>query len=391
MRILLIKAVEDVHPYSVFARALARELTALGHEAVVSDQTGQVVDGRASVEALVRDLERTGCEAVVSFSSYFGNVTLADGRSLFDAAGVRFLGWQLDHPIYAPQSLARALHGRFAVYANESHRRFAQALGLPGRGTVLLAGGEAPAAALRDPGEREWPILVAATFNGEPQALWAAMEDSPGKRLLEGVVGRLLDDREASLLDAFEGTVAALGLEARLGEDPDFDDQMIAFLREPLTFVRHLDRVRTLRAIVEAGLPVTICGGDWRGYLGARANVTYLDQRIDFPDMPAFYGRARIVLNLNAGNGACERAIQAALAGAAVVSDDSATLRAAFGAGEIAWFHHARPDEAVAQLADLLESGRGEAMAARAHATALGSALWRHRAAAITDFLQGPP
>jgi hypothetical protein len=39
MRILLIKAMADGHPYSHFVLALRRALSELGHEAVVSDQS----------------------------------------------------------------------------------------------------------------------------------------------------------------------------------------------------------------------------------------------------------------------------------------------------------------------------------------------------------------
>ena len=44
MRILLVQPFEAYHPYSVFAKALRAELEALGHVAVVSDQSAKVVN-----------------------------------------------------------------------------------------------------------------------------------------------------------------------------------------------------------------------------------------------------------------------------------------------------------------------------------------------------------
>jgi hypothetical protein len=391
MRILIIKAMADSHPYSVFARALASALDELGHAAAVSDQEPYVANGAAETRPLLAELQASRYDAVLSFSSYFGGLAVGGGPSLFDALGVKFVGWQLDHPIYAPQSLAPVLRNRFAVYPNRNHLRYAQAVKLPGRGTVMLPGGDPPARPPKDHSARPTAILVAATYRGEPQRLWEGLEDSPGKRLLTGVIDRLLKDREASLLDAFNETSAKLRLGARLGQDPAFDAQMRNFLCEPLTYVRNLDRIAIIRALVEAGLPVTICGGGWEALLGRPANVTYLPPA-PFEDMPALYAEARVAINLNAGNGGSERAVAAALAGAAVVSDYSQQLDAEFGGGDgIAFFNRARPETAASVAAGLLESGRGEAVAARGQARMAAAGLWRHRAAELVRFVEAGP
>ena len=391
MKLLLIKALSDNHGYTQFIRALDLGLKALGHEPAVTDQEPQVVNGAAPPDDLIRQLQLARYDAVVSFSSFFGAVTLQNGASLYDHLGIRFLGWQLDHPIYAPQSLTRGLANRDAVYCNHNHLRFAEALKLPGRGTTILAGAEPDPAADRPYRSRDWPVFIAANFTGEPQAVWEQMEESTGKALLTGVVSRLLSHREASLLDAFNDACADLGFAARLGDDPAFDDQMIAFLREPLTYVRQVDRIALIRALADSGLPVTLSGPGWRDYLGERTNVTFIDRWTDFADLSGLYANAKIVINLNAGNGACERAVYAAAAGAAVVSDDSADLARQFTApDEIAFYDRTKPGDAVAIVSHLMESDAGEAMAERGQAKVLSSGLWRHRAQQMIDFLEAP-
>lgn len=387
MKVLLIKAMAEGHPYSHFGFSLQRALSELGHEAVVSDQSIHVVNGAAPANHLAAELQASRYDAVLSFSSFFGGVTLNDGRSLFDALDVKFVGWQLDHPIYAPQSLVSALQRRYAVYSNPNHLRYAQAVKLPGRATTMLPGGEPPRGEVKDFRSRKWPIFVAATWNGEPQRLWEQLEDSPGKRLLRGIVERLLADREASVLDAFNDTSAKLKLGARLGDDPGFDAQMRNFLCEPLTYVRNVDRINIVRSLVDAGLPVTICGTGWETFLGERSNVTYVGQ-VKFEDLPALYGDSRIVLNLNAGNGACERAVYAALAGAAVASDHSAPLDELFGSGEgIGFFNRAKPLTVANVVGRLLDVNQGEAVARAGQEKAMRSGLWRHRAQQLVDFV----
>jgi hypothetical protein len=389
LKLLLIKAMADRHLYSHFAEALRQALTELGHEATISDQFVNVIDGVGQTAPLVAELQSARPDAIVSFSSFYGDLTLGNGVSLFDALGVKFIGWQLDHPIYVPKALHRALQGRYAIYSNRNHLRYAQAVKLPGRGVTLMPGGELPAAAMKDHGARDVPILVAATWNGVPERLWEQTPDSPGKQLLMGVIDALMQDPKASLLDAFNGAAAKLGLGARLGDDPAFDAMMHDFLREPLTYVRNIDRINIIKALVDGGLPVTICGPGWEGLLGERKNVTYRG-RIDFKDIQATYGDARVVLNLNASNGASERAIYAGLAGAAVVSDASDELDALLGEGRgVAFFNRTRPETVAQVVGDLVESGQAEAMGRQAHDTLAGSGLWRHRAQQMVDFAQG--
>ena len=390
MKILLIKAMAEAHAYSQFANALEAALRELGHEPVISDQGGNVRDGVASNHQLVAELQVGRYDAVLSFSSFFGSIRLQDGRSLFDALGVRFAGWQLDHPIYTPQSLTPTLQSRFAVYSNPNHLRYAEAVRLPGRGMSLLPGGELPTTPPADHRNRSHGVLIAAVYRGEPARLWEQLADSPGKRLLTGVVDHLLADPGASLLDAFNATAAQLQLGVQLGQDPAFDSEMMKFLREPLTYVRNLDRLRIVSALVDAGLPVTICGAGWRDRFGDRPNLAYLPP-VDFKDLPALYGDARIVINLNAGNGASERAVHASLAGAAVLSDFSPLLEELFRGGDgLAFFDRAKPLTVAEVAAELLEGGRTDELARRGFERVAGAGLWRHRAAQLVRFLGQP-
>jgi hypothetical protein len=385
MRFLLIKAMPEGHTYSHFVAALQRALSELGHEAVISDQSVHVEGGAAPAGPLAAELQASRFDAALSFSSFFGGATLSNGVALFDALGVKFVGWQLDHPIYAPQSLVRTLQARYAIYSNPNHLRYAQAVKLPGRGMTMLPGAAPSLNPVKDYRARERSVFVAATWNGAPQRLWEQLDDSPGKRLMQGVVDRLLADREASVLDAFNETSAKLRLGARLGEDAGFDAQMRNFLCEPLTYVRNLDRINIVRALVDAGLPVTICGTGWEAFLGERKNVDYVG-RVSFDDLATLYGDSRVVLNLNAGNGACERAVYAAVAGAVVVSDYSQALNELFGDG-IGVFNRAKPATAAAVVGRLLASNEGEATAEKGRQKVLQSGLWRDRAQQLVDFV----
>jgi len=383
MRFLLIKTALQAHVYSQFADRLQTALLEIGQQADISPQTiGQPT-------GLARELMSSKYDVVVSFSSIFGDATVAEtGASLFDLLGVKFVGWQLDHPVYVHHALSQRMDNRHSIYPNHDHVRFSDAVNVHGKSLCLLPGGQA----LDEPSKaykaRQHGVFIAATWNGPPERVWEPPGDSLAKRLFAAIVDHLMADRQASVLDAFNDATRQLKMNARLGEDAKSDEEIIKLLRGPLTYVRNSDRLNAIQQIVDAGLPITICGGGWRDHLGERKNVTFLETRIPFKDMPSVYNDSRIVLNLNAANGGCERALYGMAAGAAVVSEDSGALAASFNAGEdIAFFNRTRPTGIVEVVAALLEGGRGESIAQSGHERVLQTALWRHQAEKLVEFV----
>lgn len=261
VKFLLVTALAENHGYSQLVNSLHEALLEIGQEPTISDQSVHAVDGAVDVNQLARELQASKYDVVFSFSSFFGGAVIADGNSLFDHLGVKFLGWQVDHPIYAPNVLFTPMQNRHTVYSNHNHLRFGEAVRIEGAATTMLLGAQTPKAPPKDYKSREWPVFVAASWNGVPERTWEAMEDSPAKRLLGGIVDWLMDDPEASLLDAFNGTADSLGLGARLGVDREFDESIIEFLRAPLGYLRLTDRINIIRNLALSGVPLTICGG----------------------------------------------------------------------------------------------------------------------------------
>ena len=255
MKILLLKTVPENRVYSQFVNSLHQAFLELGHESTISDQWAYAAGTMIPAHHLAEELIVSRPDAVLSFSSVFASMVLENGQSLFDVLGIKFLGWLLDHPVYAPQSLRRELQGRYAVYSSFNHERFTRAFSLPGKAMTLLPGG-APIKFEKDYHAREWPLFIAASWHGPPERFWDATDKSMGTRLLVGVIDRLLVDRQASLIDAFNGTCAELRIGAVLGQDPAVDEQMRSFLAGALTYVRRLDRFNLMKTLADAGLPI---------------------------------------------------------------------------------------------------------------------------------------
>lgn len=388
MKILILKGLPEGHLYSQSANALQAGFRAAGHDCDLWGKPFYGLPGDAMqpiLSELVDLLARGGYEALVSFGALLGDASLPDGTSVFDAIGVRFLGWAFDHPVDLPGLVSPGLRGRCSIYPNENHRRFAAAIGLRGPGAVLLPGADPPAGRIAPHGERPWPIVIAAAFRRVPTVRpWAHWPDIPQRRLMDQVTDALLASPDASVVEAWSEIAGrnGPGLSEIQSLDPGFET-----FRGPLTHVRNLDRYNQVRALAESGLPVVICGSGWAEVFGDRPNVTFLES-VPFGDIARLYGQSRICINLNAGNGASERAVQAALSGAAVVSDYSSAVETLLGEEGVRFYRRDTPESLVQAAGDLLETGQTEAMGEVARSRVLASGLWRHRAEQAAILLQ---
>jgi hypothetical protein len=371
MKFLLVQTTAPDHLYAVVNRAIASSLARLGHEAQILP-----APAGAPLDQVVGAIHAAAPDHVFSLGSFLGGIAADNGASIFDILGYGFIGWQFDHPLYTEHNLVTPMAGRCSVYPNASHAEFAARLGVCGGSAVLLAGGsplEEPIRAYRD---RSIPILVVATYNGRPDQPWGALPDGAGKALVAAVCARLMADPEVSLAAACDAVRADFGL------GPGLERDLAEPLRRVLTFVRHKDRLDAITALVESGLPVTLVGDGWAGHFGDRPNLTARPS-VPFAEASRLYNDARLVLNLNAANGGCERTIQAMLAGAAVVSDRTASY-AAMGmeSGDLRIFDRLRPDTLPHGVGELLE-GDAEQVAEAGHRRAVTSQLWDHRLAAL--------
>ena len=119
--------------------------------------------------------------------------------------------------------------------------------------------------------------------------------------------------------------------------------------------------------------------------MGSGSSVTILEAR-NYQALSRAYGEHQLVLNLNAANGASERAMQAMAAGAAVVSDYNPLLDAAFHAkSAIEFFDRSRIADTIQIVGELLQSSKGEATAERGRALVGQEHRWEDKAARIID------
>ncbi|HTK35356.1 MAG TPA: glycosyltransferase [Caulobacteraceae bacterium] len=334
------------------------------------------------LDGVVQAIRDAQIDYVLAFGSFSADLRTPDGRSIYDSLGCGLIGWDVDHPAYQFKRFTTPIRKRVQICASESHFRFAQTMGCRTAEALMVPGVEAVA---EDPLPIEdRPILatVAMSWLGEPQVWWNGAKGTPAYSLIEGVVGRLLADREVDMFAAYQATLADTGLEV------NFDENVCNLLSNIGLFVRQYDRFLLGKTLAETDLPCVICGTGWRERLGERPHLTYAES-LDFADLGELYGRSRIVLNLNAANGASERAVLAMANGAAVVSDYSPLLQSQFGnENAIRFFDRRNPISVAEAVTTLLTSGEAQAVADQGRALVSQAHLWPHKAACLMETLE---
>ena len=243
----------------------------------------------------------------------------------------------------------------------------------------MLPGLEACADETPPLGERPIRLVAALSWIGEPNVWWNEAKGTPAYALIEGVVARALADPEVDLLAAFETTQADLGIELPI------DRRVCKMIADIGLFVRQYDRCRLVQALAEADTPWVLCGSGWRGWLGERPHLVFADS-LDYLDLAKLYRQARVVVNVNAANGASERVMMAMGAGAAVISDYNPYL--ADTLGHAIGFYDRIKMSSVADLVGALGCGEDAQNLASQGASVAQRHLWTSKAEEIITSLR---
>lgn len=376
MRILVLRAASRNNVLSRMAEQLFAGLDRPNVERDLLTLGG--LDPAACLAALEARLTAFRPDHVVSFAGF----TADFAAELYDRFGCGLVGWDVDHPAYQYDRFVAGPAKRLQVCASASHVAFRQRIGFRGASAVTLPGVAAVAADPLSLAARPIGVSLAMSWIGEPEVWWARFKGKPVHDLIEGMVERALADDEADLLRAFDAVTRDRGLNLPI------DRNVASIFANVGLFVRRYDRLRLAQALAASGLPCVLHGEGWEGRLGTSGGLIFAPG-IDFADCLAAYGRARVVLNLNAANGGGERAVTAMAAGAAVVSDFSPLLADEFGGGRgIAFFRRADPASIVETLASLEDPATAQAVADAGRSRVAEAHTWRSKAEALVGALR---
>jgi hypothetical protein len=376
LKLLLLKAGSNNNVLRVFIDKLSHHLS------LIDAVNATVLDLLAHPKALTIAF-CSQFDAVISFNAVGTNFTeVVKGQevNVFNYLSLKHLCWMVDDPVYHFSRLLEPNPHRITLFTSELHIRTAEDFQFAGRfGQALGAGSirqTVKAHALRT-----YDIAIAASWMGEPEPFWLDYEAS-----LQNIVLSVIEQvKQSPICNAYPFLKAALFAEDLWLSETGLFEYVLTDIH---SYMRKLDRLAIIRKLVDSGLSVALIGTGWKPIFSTKSNVTYFEDT-NYSDIKKIYEDARVVVNLNAENGACERVFDGIESGAMIFSDFSNALYRAFSHDQgVMFYQKHKADESISGLLRIIEQNETQGFADQAQQVVLAGHTWQYRAQALYELLQ---
>ncbi len=319
----------------LFTEHLKDAFEALGFSSFVYDAGAERESKEALLFLLHQEAGRTGARrfACVTFNNLGYNLDLSDGRNLWEYFDIPYINILMDHPFHYEKPLQKAPSTSIVLCTDLNHvkyiRRWFKHIGrtdfLPHAG-VELGSRHKPLA------ERGIDVLYAGALPVYTVARMIpdldSIPETDGQRMAREVLQELVNHPGRTTEEVMEEYLRTV-----CGELPG------RRIREITVKMRFLDsyatsffREQAVRMLVESGIRVTAYGTGWDQCEWSGHPCLNYGGKVLAPQILPLMNDSKIVLNTMTWfkAGAHDRIFNGMLAGAAVVTDDSAWLRREF-------------------------------------------------------------
>ena len=359
-----------------------RAFSQMGYDTFVFPNIETQEEFTANAERLFLFHER-GIDAVITFNNYGFKMPTKDNRHLWDIWNVPCYNLLFDHPLYYSDTLDNSPAQSVVVCEDRDHVHYVERFYPTVQKSIFLpAGGEE-----LHPNQPKKPIT-----NRTIDVLFIGSNKYDNSYSYDDIDKSLMDDLICNPFKTFEHAMEDILKNAQ----PDLSDAelklMIQQYRSVDLQLGGLYRLEIIRALIEAGITVSVYGEGW--------NQTDLIGQPNFdchPPVPFAEGIAlmedsKIVLNQLSWSkdGCCERIFNAMLQGSVCVTDDSIYLKEQFSNGEDIVFYSLTALEKLPELVSglLQDPDRMQHIADCGYNNASSHHTWAHRAAELAKLLQ---
>lgn len=313
MRLLFFQLQQQSYEsYTYFSESLAAEFRKNGHETCFF---------RAAEEPL-QNMERFSGEsfdAVIDFNSNLPKLRMEDHCYFLDTIQAPFFNVILDHPLYHHDSLKQDLTNYHVVCLDWNHKAYLEAY-YPHIRSVNVIPMTGSAASPTVPfSDRRIPLLFTGSYTSPEEVLDALSHIPPFMQenvhaLIELCTRNPKLPIEAAAQQLFQGTVVT----------ELFPLHMQSFFLAD-TYLRAKTRHDLLQILLEAELPIRICGNGYEKAPFFNQSSGIFMQERPFSETFALMSQAKITLNLMPGfkAGAHDRIFSAMLNGSIALTDGS--------------------------------------------------------------------
>lgn len=326
----------------------------------------------------------------ITFNNLGYNLELPDGSNLWESYGIPYIDILMDHPFHYWKPLDQAPSTAMVLCTDRNHVKYIRRFFSGIRKAAFLPHAGVELGSLHKPlAERGIDVLYAGALPIYTVAKMIpdlnSIPEVDGQNMAQEVLGELVRHPERTTEEVIEDY-----LKDRCS---DISDQR---LREITVQMRFLDsyatsffREQAVRILVESGIRVTAYGTGWDQCEWSGSPYLTYGGKVMAPQILPMMNDAKIVLNTMTWfkAGAHDRIFNGMLAGAAVVTDDSAYLQREFTDGrELVMFSLKEMKSLPERVFDLFGHMQStQQMADRGYQAAKEKHTWKKRAEFIEE------
>lgn len=348
-------------------------------------------------EEKIRELSDSNYDAVLTFNSVGQQNYMIDNVNLWDAMGIPFINYIVDHPVHHKNAMTEHGDNYYVICIDKNHLEYNKKFNPTIKETYFIPLGGINFGDYNEIYSEEgyFSRSIDFLFTGTYLPL-STIEDKineypkPVKKLIYRHIEYMLDHRNTS---EEEGLIHIL---SDMGIDPEKVELQNYIFATRLTeeFVKTYLREEMIRYLIDAGLNIKIYGNGWDRFDADMKN-TICYPGVAYDDMKSLYLSSKVILNHSSHfkQGMHDRIPSAMLAGAAVLTDNNPYIDTLFkeglSEGELCTYNVSSPqlvpDIAKGMFSDphmLYE------MTLRANKKARAELTWDCRAREILDIIK---
>jgi hypothetical protein len=282
--------------------------------------------------------------------------------------------WLTEHPVTFYANYLNSENNRHYIFPNDAHSFFSESMGLKGSYSKSLFGSE-PTKFIKAHADRTYEMCIAAQWRGpeEANAFWKNTEGKV-RNFFESVLELQDSDENRDIYVAY--------LAAAQYYKIDMTDKLwhANAMKSIYWYARKKERINLVKDAAATGMKMILIGGDaWKTVLPPKNKIT-IKPECTHEELRALYGESKSVVNLNASNGACERAFDCLSAGSMLISEESKEMVNLFEVHNAArLFKPNHAHEKFNEFREIIQSGDSQEIANNGTRKFLENHTWKHR------------
>ena len=322
----------------------------MGHSVHICDFLGK---SEVESDQVAHSLIYGNFDLVITFNGMLSEICLQSGENVLEASGATIVVFMVDDPVYHYPRLVVPIKKRIFLCPNPLHLQYLESIKAVGYKHLMLCGSEKYEDNVLDFKNRENRVVLAMSWMGYPQPFWEKISDRYLSQLISDTVSTLSLQNEPRPFEVFESCCQKL---SEIGHFELVPDEYISFiLSNIVTYIRQYNRIQLISRLKKSKIPLNLIGRVWESECEGANNIRLFSE-VSYLDLKRFYRESRVVININASNGGCERAFLAAAGGAAVLSEFNVKYAQQTGDGEGVTFCNLQSDSDVIDKAAILLS-----------------------------------